>query len=110
MSELEGWDLPLSAVLFHGTQHEFNPGDVITPQSKKVAFATRNPKVAKKFSANLKTGETGRVYKVEPVSHDPMDVWERPMKYGSGASEVVSTKGFKVIQEHKPKTRKPKNG
>jgi len=91
-------DYDPSQPIFHGTPAELNPGDIVTPRfNSKLAFATRNKDIARKFSE--RKDKLGKVYNVEPVSHDPEHVWERNMKHGGGAHEVVSTKGFRVLSE-----------
>lgn len=89
-------DYDSSKPIFHGTPAKLSPGDVVNPNNlQKLAFATRNKNVARKFS--VRDNVEGHVYKVEPVSTDPEHVWEQTMKYGGGAREVVSKKGFRII-------------
>lgn len=90
--------------LFHGTQQEFKPGDVITPRSKKVAHAAQDLGTARIFSK--RDGVPGRVYEVEPVGpFTDNDVWSQTMRHSDGRREVVSNKGFRVIAEV-PKSRR----
>jgi hypothetical protein len=98
----------LSEALFHGTKSELKPGDIIShensPRSvshKGRSYATRSRKVAQAFS-----GENGRVYKVKLVSTDPEHTWEQSIKGMGNAQEIVSTKGFEVISESKPRKKK----
>jgi hypothetical protein len=91
-------DYDPSKPLFHGTPEKLNPGDVITPREPfKAAYATRNKDAARKFS--VRSDKVGQVYQVEPVSTHPEHVWEQNMKYGGPLREVLSLKGYKVLNE-----------
>jgi len=94
-------------VLYHGTQSELKPGDIISHENasrtpaRQASYATRSHKIAAKFA-----GEGGRVYKVAPVSEDPEHTWSRPMRAAGNTWEVVSTKGFTVLGERKSRKKK----
>lgn len=84
--------------LFHGTRAELEPGDVITPRTKKVAHASPHAATARVFAGGTKAvraGE-GHVYEVEPL--DQEQTWSQQMKYTGREThyETVSTAGFRV--------------
>lgn len=63
----------LSAPLFHGTAHEFKPGDTVTPQRHVAAFATERPDVAAGYAGSRAERQGtlfGMVYEVEPLAND----------------------------------------
>jgi hypothetical protein len=102
----------LSEALFHGTKSELKPGDIIShensPRSvshKGRSYATRNRKVAQAFA-----GENGRVYRVKTISNEPEHTWWQNVKGMGNAQEIVSTKGFEVISESKPRKKKTSTG
>ena len=100
--------------LFHGTPHEFKPGDHITPQGEEpYAFATPDLQYATEHADRREAfeyskatrdgrpeshaaaaGITGRVYRVEPLSDDAR-------RHEDNTDAVVSTIGFRVLGEHK---------
>lgn len=101
--------------LFHGTNVELNPGDVITPPKsgpRSLAFATEDAdhaaahadmaagksefKIKHKDSATAKYSNKGIVYKVEPLS----DARRDPLSGGKAGGVWVSKSGFKVIGKH----------
>lgn len=95
--------------LYHGTRAELNEGDIISPEhsarpNRNLAFATPSLSAARRFSKD-EEGNLGYVYQVEPTDHEDLDAtWARPMKYFKPATtEVVSSKGFKVIKRVHPK-------
>ena len=71
---------------FHGSDHEFQPGDMITPQGREpFAWASTNKDVASSYGKNL--------YHVEP-SADSERVKAAAAKFGIHASPT----GYKVIK------------
>ncbi len=90
--------------LYHGSPHEFAEGDVITPKTKKVAFATDSFHSARAFSKRSDEAGNeveGNVYAVYPV--DMSETWMRQMKYWKPVSnELVSPKGFRVLKKVYP--------
>lgn len=86
------------APLFHGSEQDFSPGDVIEPRSKDYAHATTGLHTARVFGS--------KVYEVEPV--DPNSVWDRKMKHTGGEThyERLSESGYRV-KGVVPKSRKP---
>ena len=103
----------LSTQLFHGTNANLKPGDVITPKKYSKAFATTDASEAKAYaqtSRSMNKGETqpslfGAVYKVAPIDHEEMttesDAYNLPNKNrGIDSSYRVSRKGFKVLGLH----------
>lgn len=66
---------PDQFTLYHGTAHDFNPGDLIEPRSKdyphSVAWASRDPEIAEAY-ATMAKGEQpalfNNVYEVGPAS------------------------------------------
>lgn len=70
---------------FHGTNHEFNVGDVVEPRSYAgVAYASTNRDVAASYGSN--------VYRVEPI--------EDVQRHSGAAKEFgihYAKKGFRVL-------------
>ena len=116
--------VPIEAkMLFHGSPHEFNEGDIIEPRRRntwtqhlpeakypKVAYATRDYQVAKHF-----TGKPENMYAVAPITEsgaiaqhaNPDHTWEQPVRFSPASTkskryaantEVVSTRGFRVLK------------
>lgn len=85
----------LSKPLFHGSQHAFRKGDIVSPQGHAIsAHATDDPIYAE--------GIGGRyVFEVTPLNpHDVQetsDDWE----VEEGTRTFSSPSGFKVIRQHK---------
>lgn len=109
-----------SAGLFHGTNAEFKPGDIILPrvttgsassfeaqpQMKEfnpdsVAYATDTPEVAHWYANKRveKEGGKPRVYKVKPVNKRSNKV--DPNGGGTKAIAYQSKSGYKVVGEVK---------
>ena len=103
--------------LFHGTNVELNPGDLITPPKsgpRSLVFATENPEFAKgharRAAANdpnknlhkdkdqAKYSKKGIVYKVEPTEHIRRD----QLSGGKAGGVWVSKTGFKVVERTSP--------
>ena len=85
----------LSKVLFHGTNAELNPGDVIEPRDHEHAFAFGKPRHASEF---------GSVYEVTPVDHvekrQETVAWRKANTlHMSGQDVHVSKLGFKVVRK-----------
>ncbi len=100
--------------LFHGTTHDFQPGDHITPQGEEpYAFATPDLEYAQEHADHRETRDysrmtrdsspeshaaaaniRGRVYRVEPLASDAR-------RHADNTDAVVSETGFRVIGEHK---------
>ena len=110
-------------MLFHGSPHAFNEGDIIEPRRRntwtqhldeakypKVAYATRDRELATHF-----TGKNGNMYAVAPITKsgavarhaNPDHTWEQPVRFSPGSikskrfaanTEVVSTRGFRVLK------------
>ncbi len=87
--------------LFHGTNHQFKPGDIIDAQhsrrgvtmlheGKQYAFASTDPGEAT-FAGRV--GREGHVYRVEPVGQHEYDPHQ-----GSATSRRTSG-GFRVVEE-----------
>ena len=93
------------SVLYHGSPHAFQPGDVVLPRSAmfpkapdadRPAFATDSPLIASTYA----TGDTGGVYKVEPVDHEEVEKSRPFLNVGMDkhtAHYYTSHKGFKVM-------------
>ena len=95
--------------LYHGTRAELNEGDELSPEystrsDRRLTFATPSLAAAKRFSKDTE-GNFGHVYQVEPVdSEDTNATWARPMRYYTPkTTEVVSSKGFRVVKRVFPK-------
>lgn len=90
---------PPSTPLFHGSEQDFAPGDVIEPRSKHWAHATPHLHTAKVFGS--------KVYEVEAVN--PSDTWDRRMKNTGNEAhfERLSASGFRVVGAV-PKSKKAK--
>jgi hypothetical protein len=90
---------PLSRSLFHGTTNDFKKGDVILPKKKGVAWATPDKEYATNMALQRldESGMAGKhhVYRVEPL--DAQEVKDTNKKHGMTSSNVISTKGFKVM-------------
>ena len=86
------------APLFHGSDHDFSPGDIVEPRTEEHAYATTGLHTARAFG--------GKVYEVEPV--DPNSVWDRQMRHAGGEThyERLSASGYRV-KGVVPKSRKP---
>jgi len=83
--------------LFHGSDHEFAPGDVIEPKTKSYAHATPDLRTARVFGEH--------VYEVEPINTD--ETWTRTMKYMKrGVHFETLGPGFRVKDGPIPKNRK----
>ncbi len=75
----------LSHQLFHGTEAELKPGDMVTPQEDEThAFATNDPLFASDY---------GKVYKVKPADAKDLVSFQHD---GSEATHYMSKKGFVV--------------
>lgn len=90
--------------MYHGTDFEFKPGDVVSPRNYPTAYATNNPIWASIFANdrsrfggpnNGPTGNRPRLYRVEPM--DESDVESGLM--GTGIVVHKSAKGFRVVGE-----------
>lgn len=83
--------------LFHGSDSEIEPGEVIGPRTKKVAHAAPYIATARIFGKH--------VYEVEPVN--PERTWSQQMKYTGNQvhHEVLSEEGFRVVRKV-PKSRR----
>ena len=97
--------------LFHGTNVEFNEGDIITPPKsgpRSLVFATEDIDYAKgraRYAASgvsnvvhrdkdkAKYSKKGIVYKVEPIK----DYRPDPLAGGKAGGVWISKTGFKVI-------------
>ena len=115
----------LNELLFHGTAHPFQEGDIILPANKagvetnwgrkskndpNLAHATGDVESARYFASVASLGKEGavpRVYQVEPVNQETAQWREKRFAGGSGGFSVirehVSTEGYKVIKEHPTK-------
>jgi len=89
---------PQFQFLYHASDTDFKPGDVIKPVNYNHAFATKDMSLAKEYGKN--------VYKVEPVDQEEADSvtseeaakWVGDMPEDS-KSVVNSKKGFKVVSK-----------
>jgi hypothetical protein len=91
---------------FHGTTHEFAPGDVVLPATRlgeefrpvgvgrvKHAYASSAPEFARQHAERrAQSGGNPRVYQVEPVDKDEATPW-------GGGSFYRSQAGFRVLKE-----------
>jgi hypothetical protein len=105
--------------LYHGTNLEFNPGDLILPRAETGAqptfdpepgfnlddraYASTHPASAHFYAVNAtqRAGQSydeNKIYKVEPV--DPSDVELDDEGSIIMGKAVRSKKGFKVIRRH----------
>lgn len=83
--------------LYHGTPHEFSPGDYVHAASGW-AHAARSPKVAATYALMHHGNQTGgHVYEVEPTGDVEKD--ERMTGIGAAGS-WRSRSGFRVVREH----------
>lgn len=92
-----------NSVLFHGSHHAFQPGDTVLPRRELIpgavdpdrpAFATDSPLVASTY-----TGDTGKVYTVEPIDHEEVKKSRPFLNVGPDqhtAHYYTSQKGFRV--------------
>ena len=106
----------LSKALFHGTVHEFSPGDTIHPAgadkyhkvgSGDHAHATEDASVARDYAElahdwNTHRQESGpfpipRVYRVSPIGETERDPTPTASEY-----DVRSEQGFRVEHEEEP--------
>ncbi len=86
--------------LYHGTDAELSPGDIIQPQverwsGKPVAFSSRHFSMAEMYARDVHAQEGqqtmfGHVYEVEPVADDLTD--------REKGLETVSPSGFRVTR------------
>lgn len=96
------------SILYHGSPYHFKMGDTVLPRKAVTpddegpynnrAFATDSPLIASTY-----TGDTGKVYRVEPV--EPKEVKKSRPFYNVGEDQhtahyYTSEKGFKVLGEH----------
>lgn len=96
--------------LYHGTNANLKPGDVINPQQYSKAFATSSLDEAKNYAktsrisnkGNTEPSLFGAVYKVAPLDHEEMT--KETTSYnlpntnrGVDSNYFVSRKGFKVL-------------
>lgn len=95
--------------LYHGTRAELNENDELSPEystrpNRRLTFATPSLAAAKRFSKDSE-GNIGYVYQVVPVDIEDLNAtWARPMKYYKPkTTEVVSSKGFRVVKRIFPK-------
>jgi hypothetical protein len=77
--------------MFHGSNHEFNPGDTVEPRDMMtptagIAWASTNKDVASSYGKHL--------YEVEPA-----DDVKRQAGTGKEFGIYNSSKGFKVIRK-----------
>jgi hypothetical protein len=97
----------LSQQMFHASDTEFNPGDVITPRNHSHAYASIDPNHAGQWGKNI--------YKVEPVNPQEMhettkanQSWLKDVDWNPEDNEdmqrvrnfvatVNSKSGFKVV-------------
>jgi hypothetical protein len=93
------------ARLFHGTTHEFKPGDIIDSQSSMSpwAYSTPDQDTATSY-ASLRNNQDGgskspRVYEVEAQKRDR---WHGTHGPDGPVKEVRSKKGLKVLREITP--------
>lgn len=87
-------------ILYHGSPHPFQPGDIVRPRNRKLgASATPDLEMAKGYGRSrylpikhlVEQGYKPRVFQVEPVStatHGKFD-----------GKEVNDKQGFRVIKE-----------
>jgi len=100
--------------LFHGTNVEFNEGDIITPPKsgpRSLVFATEDKDYAMGRAIYAASGNSmvhrdkdkakyskkGIVYKVEPTE----DYRPDPLAGGKAGGVWISKTGFKVVGKHK---------
>jgi hypothetical protein len=95
---------------FHGSDVDFNDGDIITPQNYGHAFATTDHTLAKEYGKN--------VYRVTPV--DPKEAadytaednlkWVGPIPKTHGPDVIMkSQKGYRVVKKHGDRVKKSKD-
>lgn len=89
----------LHPTLFHGTDAELSPGDVIKPtvghRGIPAAFASQYPTMAQNYAQNVyeQPGQQtlfGHMYEVEPLADDTAD--------RGGGTETISPTGFRVVR------------
>ena len=91
---------PLSEALFHGTNADLKPGDIVEPRNEgrwsqgdgNKAFAARDPRLA--------AGYGKRVYKVSPLEGDRVSSLWVQSERRVDTSAVESGRGFKVEGLH----------
>jgi hypothetical protein len=90
--------------MYHGTDHEFQPGDIVKPGMNDKAYATDNATWASVFAndkarfggpKNTPTGKSPRLFRVEPL--DPSEVETGMM--GTMTYAHTSKLGFRVVAE-----------
>lgn len=90
---------PEGVPLYHASEHDFKPGDIVRPRGWGSAFATSDPTSAATFGS--------KVYEVEPVDRDEADTTTRQGLAewaGEPSMDILNTvraeKGFRVIKHH----------
>ena len=89
-------------ILYHGSQHPFEVGDVVTPQEGEPAYATSDVRLAAYYAA-IPYGDGPVVHKSLPAGHiavvEPLDAQEPETSTLTDKTNIVakSTKGFRVI-------------
>lgn len=95
----------LSRALFHGSGHDFVPGDIVEPRHSAYgygAFASHYPSIARIYASGLHgmapEGQQGRlfgtVWEVEPLEGDT------PRPDAVVGEHMMSDKGFRVVRPH----------
>lgn len=85
----------LNKTLFHGTAHEFKPGEIVEPQDERGAFATTEIIDARYWAHKAmqsRGGTRGYVYEVQPVK--PGDA----KRYPGGLATHHSLGGFNPVR------------
>jgi len=90
-----------SQVLYHGSQHPFEVGDVVTPQDGEPAYATSDVHLAA-YYASIPYGQGPVISKSFPAGHiavvEPLDAQEPKTSTLHDETNIVakSAKGFRV--------------
>ena len=94
--------------LYHASDTEFNPGDIIEPRNYRHAYASSDKSYAEVYGRHL--------YKVQPVdaeeaknaTAEEATKWGGPMPEGA-KSVVYSEKGYRVIKRHGDGLKDPRD-
>jgi hypothetical protein len=101
-------------IIYHGSPSVLHPGDIIEPQRSSrgdgLVWGTTNPEIAEHFGQDMawkQSLESGlpqsphHVYQVEKLDPDeprhPAALW---------GADVVSAKGFRVVNRYEPDAKK----
>jgi hypothetical protein len=100
-----------SQIIYHGSPAVLHPGDIIEPQRSSrgdgLVWGSENPEIAKHFAQDMAWKQSGGksdthyVYQVEKLDPD-----EPRHPAALVKNDVVSTKGFRVVNRYYPDAQK----